>query len=82
MSTSTSSTWDFQSYIESKMNRLSNKLSIRRIDPRKPIGLSHYHNKLKGNHTLDCRTLLRKWFRMAVSNYFYPTFLNYFQMSA
>ncbi|MCY9656974.1 hypothetical protein P5G65_33220 [Paenibacillus chondroitinus] len=73
-----SSTRDLHAYLESKLNRLNTKLTIYN---------NHYSNTQLSryiqdqfNDKCDRERFLIKWVKMAISNYFYPTFLKCFHI--
>ncbi|BFT71283.1 transposase [Paenibacillus sp. P36] len=73
-----SSTRDLHAYLESKLNRLNKKLTIYN---------NHYSNTQLSryiedqfNDKCDRERFLIKWIKMAISNYFYPTFLKCFHI--
>ncbi|MBP1962126.1 transposase [Paenibacillus aceris] len=74
-----SSTWDLNMYLESKINKLQNKLTFRNKRLNIPQLFAHMKNQSNRGH--DCLSLLNKYVKMAISNQFYPTFLKCFQYS-
>lgn len=72
--------WNLQSYLASKLTRLSTKLTIENIDLKNSIAISRKYIKSNVSTKMDSCSLIQQWFKMAVSNYFYPTFLKCFQI--
>lgn len=71
-------TWDLNAYLESKLNRLNTKLTIynNRLNNSPLNGC--IKDQFNGKH--DCVSFFVKWVKMAISTYFYPTFLKCFQI--
>lgn len=71
-------TWDLNAYLESKLNRLNTKLTIYNKRLSNPLLNGYIKDQFNGRH--DCVSFFSKWIKMAISTYFYPTFLKCFQI--
>lgn len=71
-------TWDLQTYLESKLNRLNTRLTIYNKRLSNPQLNGRIKDQFNGRH--DCVSFLAKWIKMAISTYFYPAFLKCFQI--
>ncbi|MZQ84251.1 hypothetical protein GQF01_19225 [Paenibacillus sp. 5J-6] len=71
-------TWDLQLYLESKLNRLNTKLTIYNRGLSNPLLISYIKDQFNGRHYSV--NFFIKWIKMAISTYFYPTFLKCFHI--
>ncbi|MGQ7888520.1 transposase [Paenibacillus sp. WC2504] len=69
---------DLHAYLASKLNRLNTKLTIYNNHYSSSQLGRYIKDQFNGKH--DRESLLIKWIKMAISNYFYPTFLKCFHI--